>query len=267
MKHENPWMKLKDIAIQLRVDYGYARNVYSKYVRDQVTAKGSALSPSGPQLPFVIQGWHFWNAVPASWYEAAPVEPSNNRNMQKRFQGSSFSVIIHKTGSTFIHPLFGGRGWKEDFERWLGTWRSPDEVRVFMDSLQEVGKKEYAFAAPGVPKNYKVTIRGVGSFHTDTTPYPDGTVEYSFDPGFQRTVTEAKEVANLALSVASEATKSLGSTNEALGKFARQLELHYQVLGSMRNTLKTMSTPWLLRVLRSKLGGGEKAEEKGNTEA
>jgi hypothetical protein len=112
-----------------------------------------------------------------------------------------------------------------------------------MDSLQEIGKKEYAFDTPGVPKNYKITVKGVGTVHSDTTPYPDGTTEWSFDPGFERSIKEAREISNLALSVASE-------TSAGLKKFSEQLNLHYTVLESMRDTLKEMSTPWIIRLLR-----------------
>ena len=256
MRRENPRMSLKDIAIQLGVDYGYVRNVHSRFVKAQVTAKGQA---SEPLLPFRVQGWYWWNAVPASWYGDCPVPVSDNRNGQRRFQGSSFSFIIHKNGDCFINPLFGGVGWKEEFEAWLRTWRAPDVAKLFMESLQEVGRKEYAFFTPGVPKNYKVTVKGVGTFSTDTTPYPDGTTEWRFDAGFQRSIEEAREIANMALSVASESTKSLGETNKAIGKFSEQLNLHYDVLNSMRDTLgkisgtiDTLGTPWVVRKLRKK---------------
>lgn len=239
MKRENPGMKLKDIATQLGVSYGHCRNVWSEFVRGEVTKKGGA---SGPLVPFNVHGWLFGNAVPSSWYSDCPVLPSDNRNLQKRHQGPSFVFIIHKTGSVFVNPIYGGSGWKEDLASWLGTWRHPDAVKLFMDSISETGRREYAMLTPGVPKNYKLHIKGVGTFSTDTTPFKEGSSEITFDPGFERSVKESKEIANLALSTSVAVSKSMDETKQVVADFSKQFALHYDVLRATKETMTGIGT-------------------------
>jgi len=73
-------------------------------------------------------------------------------------------------------------GWREELREWLLTWMDRDLVDLFMNSLVEHGKREVYWHTPGVPKKIRMRIKGIGSFVTDSTPYPDGTTEFEFDP-------------------------------------------------------------------------------------
>ena len=172
----NPTLSLKQIASDTDVDYPYVRKIWSKYQRKLVTNKASAFTP------FSIQEFGFYCEGPTRWYRDCPLEASANRNGQKVFRGNYFSIVIHKKGSIFLYDYHVD--WKRYLREWLLTWMIPAEVKLFFDYLVEEPRKHIAFNTPGVPTNFKVTIKGVGTFTADKTPFPKGTMEYEFDPKF-----------------------------------------------------------------------------------
>lgn len=172
-KLSNPKLNLRQISQLTGISYGYTRKTWSQYARKQVTLKGMPRSPSFA-TSFDVHGWFWWQQVPTEYYFSCPVEVSLNRNRQKVFRGSSrFSFVIFPSGHTYVYPFFFG--WREELERWLLTWRSGDDARLLLDNLVENGQKHFAVHTPDVPENIRVRIKGVGTFQTDKTPYPDGT--------------------------------------------------------------------------------------------
>jgi len=265
MKLAQPERSIKNIVTELRqkypkLNYSYARRVWSEYTREKVTnkgVKGNTLrgSPStslsvgalpglvpGGGLPFDVHGWSFGNHVTGRWYVACPGVMCDNRNEQKRFQGSWFSFVIHKQGKCAVYPLFNAPPdrWKGELEDWISSWMGVDAAKLFMMDLREDGRREYAFNTPGVPKNVKVRIRGLGTFSTDTTPFPNGTTEFTADPGFGKLIGEAREAANTAVQISRNALSVSAVTSEQLGKFAEQLELHYQVLMGIQKAIERL---------------------------
>jgi len=172
----NPTLSLKEIALDTHVDYPYVRKIWSQYQRKLVTGKATAFTP------FSIQEFGFYCEGPTRWYWDCPLEASANRNGQKVFRGNYFSIVIHKKGSIFLYDYHVD--WKRYLREWLLTWMIPAEVKLFFDYLVEEPRKHIAFNTPGVPTNFKVTIKGIGSFTADKTPFPKGTMEYEFDPKF-----------------------------------------------------------------------------------
>jgi len=55
LKRNNPHLNLREIGDLVHANYGYARNVWAKYVRKEVTKKGS-LSRG---VPFSVHGWFY----------------------------------------------------------------------------------------------------------------------------------------------------------------------------------------------------------------
>jgi len=162
--------------------------------------------------------------VSAALYGACPVEPSVNRNGQKVFRGRKVSVVLHKNGDFFVYPFF--IGWDEEVTAFLSSWvpgGSP-HVEAIMRGLQEHGKKEIAFHTPGVPKNYKIRIKGVGTFKTDRTPYPDGTTEYEMDLGFEKRLSSIE--------------RNLEKFTNAMGQFAVAMSQHLALIEEIRSLIK-----------------------------
>jgi hypothetical protein len=67
-------------------------------------------------------------------------------------------------------------------------------ANLFVDSLQKVGKKHFAFHTPEIsPKKFCVNVKGVGKFKADQTPWPDGTLEFEVDPSGERSISQLRE--------------------------------------------------------------------------
>jgi len=177
-KQYNPMLSLKEIATNTHCSHQYARRIWAKYQKKYATKWG------GPLTPFNVHGWFFWNAVPTSWILNLPIPISSNVNGQRVWKGEKCSIVFHKAGSIYVYPIF--MGWDQEARKILSTFWDQEKVTLFMDNLVEHGRKEIAFDTPGVGKKFKITVKGLGTFSTDSTPYPNGTTEYQADLGYER---------------------------------------------------------------------------------
>jgi len=66
-KLNNPDLNLKEIASIVGVTHGYARLVWSKCIKGEVTTRGR------PSLSIHVHGWFRMNHVPTEWYGRAPI--------------------------------------------------------------------------------------------------------------------------------------------------------------------------------------------------
>ena len=166
-KLQNPNVSLKIIAKNEGAAYSYTRKVWSKYKRNIVQNKRGALTALMP-FPFSVQDQGFALDGPPRWYLECPLEASDNRNGQKVLKSPYFSVVFNKRGSAqlYDYPV----DWERKLREWLSGWMVGDEVPLFFEYLQDRGGKHYCVDAPGVPKGYKFTVPGIGSFATDGTP-------------------------------------------------------------------------------------------------
>lgn len=227
-KLQYPNFTLKKIAQLSGSSYGYARNVWSNYVRQQLTIRGSPLTPMS------VHGWFFWTQIRPDVYYGCPVEPSANRNLQKVWRGRKCSVVFHKSGSTFIYPYF--MGWDVELRDFLIGWVSDGKPQVdaIMSSLKEHGKKEIAFHTPGVPRKFKFRIKGLGTFKTDSTPYPDGTTEYEIDPGFERRLINIQKVQKNLLRVQLGQVEYTKISTDAIKDFAVAMKEHVKLIETVQ---------------------------------
>ena len=187
LKRQKPDLNAQTIASMLGTTPSYVYKVWSQYVRREVKKRGRSWDGGGLSVPFNVHGWFFYNQVPSSWYVRCPYGVIDNRNRMKLDRTRLYTFCIFPCGSVLIFPFFKGlTNWKQLLRERLGSWLTIEEIENFMDSLTEAGRKEFAFHTPFVPKNVAIRIRGLGSFKTDTTPYPDGTTEFVVDPGFEK---------------------------------------------------------------------------------
>ena len=182
-KLQNPNVSLKIIAKNECASYNYTRKVWSKYQRNIITNKGGALRSLTP-FPFQVQDQGYALDGPPYWYRDCPLEASTNRNGQKVQKTPYYSIVFNKRGSVQLYVYHVD--WEKKLREWLSGWMVHDDLGVFFDYLTDRGGKHYAVDAPGVPKGYKFTVPGIGSFATDGTPYKKGTMEFEVDPGFDK---------------------------------------------------------------------------------
>ena len=182
-KLQNPNTSLKIIAKNEGAAYTYTRKVWAKYKRNAITNKRGALTTLFP-FPFQVQDQGYAVDGPPRWYLECPLDASSNRNGQKVFKSPYYSVVFNKRGSIQLYVYHVD--WAKKLREWLSGWMVEDEPDIFFDYLQDRGGKHYAVDAPGVPKGYKFTVPGIGSFATDGTPYQKGTMEFEVDPGFDK---------------------------------------------------------------------------------
>ena len=159
-----------------------------------------------------------------SWYRDCPVDPSSNRNLQKVYKTNYFSVIFHKNGSVFIYDYH--KDWAKHLRRWLESWMHEDEVFMFFDHLVEEPRKHVGVYAPGIPTNIKFTIPGMGSFTADKTPYPKGTLEYEFDPGFVKRLGRMEKLMERQI--------------ESTGIYAKGMEEHMSLILALQDVASSM---------------------------
>ena len=176
-KLNNPHLNLRQIAEYTKTTHGYARKVWSIYCRKKVTKKGEP-------FPFFVKTFGFWNEIQPRFYYECPIGPSDNRNLQKVYSTPYFSFVIHKNGSVFVYPFT--KDWRPLLRDWLLTWMDFDMVELLLSNLVMEPRKHVSFYAPGVPTKYRIKIKGIGTFSTDRTPFPKGTMEYEMDPFFER---------------------------------------------------------------------------------
>lgn len=225
LKLQNPSMSLKEVKDNAGCSYAYAREVWSSYMRRQLTIRGSPLSPLS------VHGWFFWNAVPPVWLLNCPLEVSVNRNGQRVFRGRCVSAVFHVSGQVFVYPYF--MGWDLELRDFLLSWWNGERVDLFMGSLVEQGKKEVAFHTPNVPANFKVRVKGLGTFKTDTTPYPDGTTEYEIDPDFLKRLARLEKSQKEVFDVLSVVSRNLGV-------FGEGMKDHMKLIGSLQEVVDGM---------------------------
>lgn len=186
IKANNPTRSLKEIALQCGSSHGYARKVWSKYVRDQVTGKEDTSSAlSDVVLPFRMHGFVWTQEVPSRFYDDCPVLVSNNSNRQKVFFDRMFSFVIYPGGNVRVYPHVKD-GWREFLRDWLNSWLAEVWVDEIVDNLVVAPELHLCAPAPDAPLNFKLHIEGMGKFGFDRTPFKDGTIEYEMDPGFAK---------------------------------------------------------------------------------
>jgi len=175
-------MTLKEVATNLRCNYDYVREVWSKYVKHEITKSGKPTKRGRPPLPFSVHAWFFWSQVPTDWYVRCPVGVSDNQNRQKVFRDRLFTFVIYDSGKAYVYPNFPKLGdkWRVALRGWLSGWCEPEPHGVagadlFLESLQKVGKVHYAFDGSGTVaeklKGLKVNLKGFGKFGVDETPH------------------------------------------------------------------------------------------------
>ncbi len=159
-----------------------------------------------------------------SWYRGCPVEPSSNRNLQKVYKTNYFSVIFHKNGSVFVYDYHVD--WAKYLRRWLESWMEELDVDLFFGYLVEEPRKHVGVYAPGIPTNIKFTIPGMGTFTADKTPYPKGTLEYEFDPGFVKRLGRMEKLMEQQI--------------ESTGIYAKGMEEHMSLILALQDVASSM---------------------------
>lgn len=97
---------------------------------------------------------------------------------------------------------------------------------MFFDHLVEEPRKHVGVYAPGIPTNIKFTIPGMGSFTADKTPYPKGTLEYEFDPGFVKRLGRMEKLMERQI--------------ESTGIYAKGMEEHMSLILALQDVASSM---------------------------
>lgn len=173
------------LADVVGASYGTVRNVISRYVKGEVTKRGS---PSG--LGFGFHGWYWSGVWRVGLYGLCPGGVVANRNGMKRKLGSCFSLLLYQGGRVSVFPFVDDeRVWRAELLEWLQSWvLEPGLAEALLKeaNLQLVGAKSWAVHTAGVPQKICFRVKGVGALKTDPTPYPDGTSEFELDPNFEK---------------------------------------------------------------------------------
>jgi hypothetical protein len=181
----NPALSRRELSDITGAKYGHVRNVVSRYVRGEVTRRGS---PSG--VGFGFHGWYWSGLWDSNLYGLCVGVVVANRNGMKRFQGESFSFLLHRNGRVSLFPIVDDEGvWRRELLGWLKLWVGNDglaEALLKPANFGLVGSKSWAVHTPGVPLKVNFRVKGVGSLKTDPTPFPDGTSEFELDPNLER---------------------------------------------------------------------------------
>lgn len=236
LKLFNPRLSPAEIAKQLTTTVAYVYKVWSIFVRKQVKISRRAKDGSlqEPVLPVHVHGWFYYNQVPRGWYRRCPYRVVDNRNRMKLARTRLYTFCIYPSGSIFVYPFFKElTEWKDLLRDRISYWLNDNEVQLFMDTLHVLGRKEFAFKTTGVPLNLNIRVKGLGSFKTETTPYPDGTTEFTVDPGFDKRINNLES--NLRLLV--QVTRNQANT---LGTFKTSMNEHLALIRELRETTKGM---------------------------
>lgn len=187
MKKNNPTLNLKEIGLQCGTSYGYARKVWSEFIRAEVTGKGYTSRALGDVvLPFRVHGFVWTQEVPSHFYDECPLKVSDNPNRQKVFSVKTFSFVIYPKGNIRVYRRVKDDIWREHLRNWLNSWLAEIWVNEIVDNLVVSPELHLAAPAPDTPLNFKLNISGLGRFGFDRTPFKDGTIEYEMDPGFSK---------------------------------------------------------------------------------
>lgn len=223
-KLQNPNVSLKIIAKNEGASYNYTRKVWAKYQRNTITNKAGALTPLDP-FPFQVQDQGYAIDGPPRWYLECPLEASSNRNGQKVFKSPYYSVVFNKRGSIQLYVYHVD--WEKKLREWLSGWMVENETDIFFEYLTDRGGKHYAVDTPGVPKGYKFTVPGIGSFATDGTPYKKGTMEFEVDPGFD------KRLAGIEKAIIGQQDVMLQISN-AMTVFGEGMKEHMKLINALQ---------------------------------
>ena len=134
--------------------------------------------------------------------------------------------------------------WEKELGNWLSDWMSEDDLTVFFDYLIDRDGKHFTVDAPGVPKGYKFTIPGVGTFATDSTPFKKGTIEFEVDPGFDKRLNGIESALRGQQSL-------LGKVANSLEIFGEGMRQHMALITSLQEVSMTMMD--LLKELKEKV--------------
>ena len=240
-KIQNPRVSLKEIALKEKTTHCYARQVWSKYKRNLVTIKGGPIPPIPQDFPFFVQNQGFTLNGPPRWYLEAPLAINNRKNLQKVHKSPYYSIVFHTRGSVQLYVYH--MDWQKELKIWLSEWMHPDDQDIFFDFLIDRNGKHYTVNAPGVPRGYKFTIPGVGTFATDSTPFKKGTIEFEVDPGFDKRL-HGIESAMMGQS------SLLGKVANSLEIFGEGMRQHMVLITSLQGVSKNMMD--LLKELKEK---------------
>jgi len=241
-KLQNPNVSLKDIAAKEGTNYDYARTVWAKYKRKLWGSKGGPIPPIPQPFPFLVQNQGFTLDGPTYWYLDAPLAINNRKNLQKVHKTPYYSIVFHKRGSVQLYVYH--MDWEKELGCWLSEWMSKDDLTVFFDYLIDRDGKHFTVDAPGVPKGYKFTIPGVGTFATDSTPFKKGTIEFEVDPGFDKRLNGIESALRGQQSL-------LGKVANSLEIFGEGMRQHMALITSLQEVSMTMMN--LLKELKEKV--------------
>ena len=241
-KLQNPNISLKIIAENEGAAYSYTRKVWAKYKRDLVTNKGGPIPPIPMPFPFLVQNQGFTLDGPTYWYLDAPLAINNRKNLQKVHKTPYYSIVFHKRGSVQLYVYH--MDWEKELGSWLSEWMNEDDLTVFFDYLIDRDGKHFTVDAPGVPKGYKFTIPGVGTFATDSTPFKKGTIEFEVDPGFDKRLNGIESALRGQQSL-------LGKVANSLEIFGEGMRQHMALITSLQEVSMTMMD--LLKELKEKV--------------
>lgn len=136
-KTAHPLETLKNVASELGVSYGYARRIWSQYLRREIKLKGMAYKPS-------FSSTHYWyNDLDPSWYDRAPMQMSDDISEKKTYRTSHYTFEIHPGGMSYFFVYFPEFRdiWVRSLTAWLKTWLSESEVDQFMNTLYTMSRR------------------------------------------------------------------------------------------------------------------------------
>lgn len=240
-KIQNPRVSLKDIALNEKTSHSYARNVWSQYKQKLVTNQGGPLPSIPVDFPFMVQNRGFTLNGPTYWYLNVPLAINNRRNLQKVHKTPYYSIVFHRRGSVQLYVYH--MDWQKKLRGWLSEWMHEDDLDVFFDFLIDRNGKHYTVNAPGVPRGYKFTIPGVGTFATDSTPFKKGTIEFEVDPGFEKRLYSIESALMGQQSL-------LGNVASSLEIFGEGMRQHMALITSLQEVSNNMMD--LLKELKNK---------------
>jgi len=233
-KLQNQKLSLKIIAINVGASYSWTRKVWAKYKRGLDTTIGGPIPPIPVNFPFFVQNQGFTLNGPPRWYLEAPLAINNRKNLQKVHKTPYYSIVFHTRGSVQLYVYH--MDWQKELRGWLSEWMHEDDQAVFFDYLIDRDGKHYAVNAPGVPRGYKFTIPGVGTFATDSTPFKKGTIEFEVDPGFDKRLAGIEE--------------AILAQTQVMGGFTEGMKQHMILIGSLQEVSINMMN--LLKELKNK---------------
>ncbi len=237
-KIQNPKLSLKVIASNEGTSHSYARNVWSEYRQKLVTLEGGPIPPVPADFPFLVQNQGFTLDGPTYWYIDAPLAINNQKNRQKVHKSPYYSIVFHTRGSVQLYVYH--MDWEKELRNWLSDWMHKDDLIVFFDHLIDRDGKHFTVDAPGVPRGYKFTIPGVGTFATDSTPFKKGTIEFEVDPGFDKRLRVMESALVGQQQVLGQIANSLNTFGEGMKQHMALISALQEVAFSMNETLKEM---------------------------